>query len=286
MSTDYPFRSLVFEGGGTLGIAYVGVMEELEKRNIPGRIERVGGASSGAINALLFVLGYSSKEVWEQLLKLNLNSLLDSSLPFKADIYFRLFNAYGLYRGEFFKKWISGLISAKNFSPRITFKELHETRLPDLYLVGTNLSTDYYDIYSFEHSPDIAVVDALRISMSIPLLFAAVRGPRGDTLVDGGVLDNYPVRLFDQEKYILDLKKNPTHCAVPGFYKKLKKTSAAAAFNFIYNRETLGFRLARPQGTPVGSPAQPVPHAKNRQPLAVPASNCGCLSKRTEHFPS
>ena len=31
---DYPFKNLIFEGGGVKGIAYVGAMEELDKRAI------------------------------------------------------------------------------------------------------------------------------------------------------------------------------------------------------------------------------------------------------------
>ena len=29
---DYPFKNLIFEGGGVKGIAYTGAMEELDKR--------------------------------------------------------------------------------------------------------------------------------------------------------------------------------------------------------------------------------------------------------------
>jgi len=38
--------------------------------------------------------------------------------------------------------------------------------------------------------------------MSIPIYFAAVRDKRRDVFVDGGVFDNYPIKLFDRVKYI------------------------------------------------------------------------------------
>ena len=41
----YPFRNLVFEGGGVKGIAYVGAMTVLEKEGILKNIVRVGGTS-------------------------------------------------------------------------------------------------------------------------------------------------------------------------------------------------------------------------------------------------
>ena len=53
----YPFRNLVFEGGGVKGIAYVGVIDALDKAGVIANIERVGGISAGAINDLLFAAG-------------------------------------------------------------------------------------------------------------------------------------------------------------------------------------------------------------------------------------
>ena len=60
---SYGFRNLVFEGGGVKGIAYVGTMEVLEDRGILQNIDRVGGTSAGAINAVLTALNFSNDEV-------------------------------------------------------------------------------------------------------------------------------------------------------------------------------------------------------------------------------
>ena len=38
----FPFRNLVFEGGGVKGIAYVGAMKVLDKEEILKDIKRVG----------------------------------------------------------------------------------------------------------------------------------------------------------------------------------------------------------------------------------------------------
>lgn len=60
--TDYPFRNLVFEGGGVKGIAYCGALGVLDERGILSWIRRVGGASAGAINATILALGYTVDE--------------------------------------------------------------------------------------------------------------------------------------------------------------------------------------------------------------------------------
>ena len=75
----YHFRNLVFEGGGVKGIAYVGAMQILEEKGILTDIQRVGGTSVGAINALLFALGYDNNEQRNIMWKLNFNNFLDAS---------------------------------------------------------------------------------------------------------------------------------------------------------------------------------------------------------------
>jgi len=71
----YPFRNLVFEGGGVKGIAYVGAMKVLENEKILQNISRVGGTSAGSINAVLFAAGFSNRETLNVLKKINFTHL-------------------------------------------------------------------------------------------------------------------------------------------------------------------------------------------------------------------
>lgn len=52
----YPFRNLVFEGGGVKGSAYIGAIRALNEEGILPEIQRFGGTSAGAITALLLGL--------------------------------------------------------------------------------------------------------------------------------------------------------------------------------------------------------------------------------------
>jgi predicted acylesterase/phospholipase RssA len=52
---------LVFSGGGAKGLAHIGALMELEKRDVPYR--RVVGTSSGSIMALMLASGYSAEEM-------------------------------------------------------------------------------------------------------------------------------------------------------------------------------------------------------------------------------
>ncbi|MEI5913415.1 hypothetical protein WBS58_22215 [Bacillus albus] len=66
--------------------------------------------------------------------------------------------------------------------------------------------------------------------------------------MDGGVLNNYPARLFNQKKYVSDEK----HYEVTSYYERAAKfleriPAERVSANFedvqVYNKETLGIRL-------------------------------------------
>jgi len=239
----YPFRNLVFEGGGVKGIAYVGAMQVLEAKGILKDIVRVGGTSAGAINATLLGLNYSVDETMQTLSRLNFRRFLDDSWGIVRDTN-RLITDFGWYKGDFFRTWIGEIIEAKTGNSESTFLEVDslkkERNFRDLHFIGTNLSTGFGEVLSFEHTPRMCVADAVRISMSIPLFFAAKRSMRGDVYVDGGVVDNYPVKVFDRQKYVQE------HFAVPPYYEEHNKELRAAGKDispYVYNKETLGFRL-------------------------------------------
>ncbi len=94
----YHFRNLVFEGGGVKGIAYIGALAALGRRGILKDIVRVGGTSAGAINALLFALGYSHAETKHLLAELDFTSFLDDDWGVLRDTD-RLLHQFGWYRG-------------------------------------------------------------------------------------------------------------------------------------------------------------------------------------------
>ncbi|MCW8785879.1 patatin-like phospholipase family protein [Bacillus velezensis] len=242
----YPFKNLVFEGGGVKGIAYVGVLEVLEDREIGilNNVQRVGGTSAGAIIALLVSLGYSSKELHQSLSEMDLKQFMDSVGGVVGDTFRLLTDGHGWFKGEKFMKWIEERIEQKGLDKNVTFKEIADNpKYKDIYIQGTNLSTYRVETFSAENPryADMKIKDAVRISMSIPLFFSAVK-MNGCFYVDGGLLSNYPVRLFDRDRYVGD-----EHSVETELYKEINSSLLQPeSFNsgkYVYNKETLGFRL-------------------------------------------
>lgn len=257
------FRNLVFEGGGVKGIAYVGAIEVLHEEDVMTDIRRVGGTSAGAINAVLISLGYKPDDLFSILYDLDFKNFMDDSWGVTRDLN-RLTTDFGWYKGDFFHSWISDHIAKKVGNPRATFRDLKDRGCLDLHLCGTNLSTGYSEVFSCEHTPRTRVADAVRISMSIPLFFKAIRAQSGDVYVDGGVLRNYPIKLFDREKYI-DPKEQKKAIRRPDYYRshnnKLKELGRRLS-PYVYNKQTMGFRLASESETAMFRDGAEPPHHK------------------------
>ena len=240
----YHFKNLVFEGGGVKGIAYVGTLEVLDKEGILKNIKRVAGTSAGAMVAVLVGLGYTAKELKDILWGLNFTEFLDDSFGKIRDTE-RLIKEYGWYRGDFFRNKMADFIKDKTGNGEATFRELEDThKYRDIYLIGADLSTGFSKVFCNKHTPNVKVADAARISMSIPLFFRAVQNINNDghVYVDGGLLDNYPIKVFDRASYISE-ERNERRTE---YYEKTNKSlrrKSNQIDEYVYNKETLGFRL-------------------------------------------
>lgn len=243
----YHFKNLVFEGGGVKGIAYVGALEVLDREGNLNDIERVAGTSAGAMVAVMVALRYTAEEMRQVLESLNFKDFKDSSKGILRDT-IRLLKNYGWYKGDFFRNLMAKLIEKKTGNGEITFEQLEETgKYRKLYLVGADLTTGLSKIFSAsnQETKTVKVADAARISMSIPLFFAAVRGGQDNkhVFVDGGLLDNYTVKTFDRQNYLADVNNARRTEYYEKINEKFRMQRITSKNEYVYNKETLGFRL-------------------------------------------
>jgi NTE family protein len=226
------YKNLAFEGAGIRGIAYAGVVDELDKRGILPCIQRVAGTSAGALIALTVSLGYSATEIEQITAETDFSEFNDGQYIFFGGLH-RMTKHYGWYRGGKFDSWLENLIRAKTSDGNITFAELHRRHFRSLYITATCLNRQKLLIFSKDTYPNMKVKDAVRISMSIPLYFEAVfidangsviEHPENrknlDLVVDGGITGNFPIFVFDS-------------------LASVSTTTKAR----VSNRETLGIRI-------------------------------------------
>jgi NTE family protein len=214
------------EGGGIRGITYAGAIEALEERGMLKDMERVAGTSVGAVVAGLLAVGYTSVDLRRILEDLRLQAFNDGRWIFFGGMR-RMQRNYGWYMGNALEDWMGRLIAAKTGSENTTLMVLHSLTqrnktFKDLYAVATNLSLQRREVLCYTTYPNMPLKTAIRASMSIPLYFGAIFIDNSGTafrkqdmahsrqvLVDGGIVANYPLDLFDTGRgnpYTLGLK--------------------------------------------------------------------------------
>lgn len=186
-------ENLVFEGGGVKGMAYVGAYQILEEKKLLSNLKRCAGASAGAIIATLIAADFTSKELDKIMRTSNFNEFLDDSWFPPTNIW-RLFKKFGWHKGKAFENWFKEVLKQKG-QQDATFATFQGK---ELYLIGTDVGAQKIIVFSKEVTPNMKIVEAVRASMAIPLVFTGVK--KGKTLlVDGGVYSNYPLNLFDKK---------------------------------------------------------------------------------------
>lgn len=195
-----PKIGLVLSGGGARGVAHLGVIEVLEEHGIP--IDFISGASMGSLIGGLYAIGYSTESLhaivdttdWEYIL-----SLTDAADRRDLFIDQKLTPERGLFTLRF-----DGIVPVIPAS--ITPAQRLSSFINQLVLQGIYHAGDSYDDLRVPFrtvATDIVtgdrivfdrgdLVQALRASISIPLVFAPVK-INGMQLVDGGLVSNIPV---------------------------------------------------------------------------------------------
>ncbi len=177
----------------------------------------VVGTSAGAIVAALVAAGYNAAEMKEILVELDYSRFKDASMldkvPLVGPVSSLIFEK-GIYEGKFFENWMRKLLKEKNVE---TFNDLiledygsDERYRFKLRVVASDISHGRLlvlpqDIAGFGIRPEeLDVAAAIRMSMSIPFFYEPVKIKNRETketsyIVDGGLLSNFPVWLFDTE---------------------------------------------------------------------------------------
>jgi NTE family protein len=208
---------LVLEGGGIKGIGLGGAARELLRAGY--RFERIAGTSAGAIVGALIAAGADERRLGEAMARLQYARVPDRGLP-KIPLLGEvtgLLHRSGAYAGDYIRRFVAGELADLGVT---TFGDLRRSDPHDdparepyqrykLVVMATDVTRGRllrlpWDYHLLNLDPDEQLVaDAVRASMSIPLYFEPAKlrdGSTGEqtTLVDGGVLSNYPIEIFDR----------------------------------------------------------------------------------------
>ncbi len=201
---------LVCEGGGVRGIGLVGAVDALAEAGY--EFPRVAGSSAGAIVAAMVAALQTAGEPLSRLAEimrtLDYRKFLDRNLIGHIPLIgggLSLLVSDGVYRGAYLEQLLAGLLADLGVH---TFGDLRTGEQPEqfawsLVVTASDLSRRRlvripWDLDSYGLDPDeFSVARAVHASSAIPFVFEPVR-VRGATWVDGGLLSNFPVALFDR----------------------------------------------------------------------------------------
>ena len=194
-----PRVGLVLGGGGARGAAHIGVLEVLERLRVP--VDCVAGTSMGALVAGAWAAGVSPARMRQELGRADWADMFRDS-PAYTDVEVRhkeLARRYlpgselgvqdgsvvapsGVLAGQKIKLFFNQLVRAD-----VAERQIEELALP-LSIVATDIGTGERVVLR-----DGDLTMAMRASMSVPGLMAPLEH-RGRKLVDGGLVDNVPIR--------------------------------------------------------------------------------------------
>lgn len=191
---------LVLSGGGARGFAHLGVIQALNEAGIFPDV--ISGTSAGALVGVLYADGHTSMEILKML---NTGSRLDYMRP--------ALPREGLLQINRIIKILKSKLRAK------TFKEL---KIP-LFVSATDLNNGKAIYFS-----DGDLIDPVIASASIPVLFQPVK-INNISYVDGGVLDNLPIRPIENKcKILIGSFVNPV-----GYVEKISGLISIAERTFM-----------------------------------------------------
>lgn len=198
--------NLILEGGGALGVTYIGAYKALMRRGY--NIKRCAGTSIGSLMAALITAGYTPEELEEIFFGEEFNQFLKISglgkkiPPYKA---LNIFLRKGVYDSRLIEKFVEKLLADRGI---VTFSDIMKRGKNKLTIIAADITNRRLvimpdDLKDYGIDPkNFKIAKAVRMSCAIPILFTPVAIKKEDKLnfiVDGGLLSNFPVWVFDVE---------------------------------------------------------------------------------------
>ncbi len=191
-----PKIGLVLSGGGAKGFAHIGVLKVLEQAGV--KIDYIAGTSMGAVVGGLYASGYSATQIDSIFYNTNFDELLQDYIPRSSKSFYEKRNDQLYALTLPFNKMKVGIPIAfskgmYNYSllSKLTHKVRNVRDFNKLPIPFVCVATD------IEKGEEVLLnkgylAQAMLASSAFPSLFSPVEID-GKLLIDGGVINNYPV---------------------------------------------------------------------------------------------
>lgn len=183
--------TLVLSGGSLKGIAQMGALHYLERVGMLENVVTYAGTSAGSVICAILSIGYRPSEIYHFFMNVDMSKLT------KINAY-NFFNKLGLDDGKRFMVVLKKYFTNKKLDPKMTFDQHHKLTTKELIITGTCVNTKKAKYFSWRSAPNMKIIDALRISISVPIIYTP-RKHAGQVYIDGACIDNYPITMFSHK---------------------------------------------------------------------------------------
>lgn len=182
------FDTICLSGGGMSGIMFIGTLKYLQTKKFIdlSLIQNWVGTSIGSIICFLFTINYNIDEIIEFILEFNFKNI-EPDMDIENILEYLGFNDG--YKVIFI---ITNFLIKKYDLNDITFDELYKLTNKKLTIIGTNFSKGTEGCFNYINTPELSVITAIRISISIPIIFTPVLY-NNDYYIDGAIINNFPI---------------------------------------------------------------------------------------------
>ena len=195
---------IVMSGSGSRFISFIGALSYFNETdpNFLKNIKTVIATSGGTIVGCLLSLGFNFITIKNYLMNIDFKN-------FKKVEYFNIYNGYGIDSGENIMNLMKNVIKKKLGYADATLEDLYDFTGIELIFTGTCLNTYSTTYFSYKTHPNMSIVTAIRISISIPFYFTHVNY-NNKVYVDGALLEYFPISKIEELKKNNDIKQDDT----------------------------------------------------------------------------
>jgi predicted acylesterase/phospholipase RssA len=265
------YTNLVLEGGGIRGVSYVGAMRSFEEHGYyaNGRYKFVNitGTSVGCLFGLFVALDISPESMDTLVRSTNFHNLFHPNIvnlmnvpTYETSHYFKLLNdlhyyyhwlvyalkvlmiwyenvfTFGVSNDENLMTWLETKVlplSSYDIALNNTLADLLNKTGHELTCFSTRLYNVAMVRINARNNPDATIRETLYSSVTLPLVFQPIHDSEGYPLVDGGLLNNFPIYEYDgrdrRSERTIGLSLND----YPYFASRKSSSSSSSSTSFI-----------------------------------------------------
>jgi predicted acylesterase/phospholipase RssA len=197
------YDTVCLSGGGIKGITYLGAFEYLETtQNLDlNNISHWIGTSVGSMISFLYCINYTTKEIKDFVLNFNIKKL-ESEVCLDT-----LLNDCGINDGNKFIILFGKFLENKLDKMDINFIDLYNITNKKLSIVGCNYTKAKEEVFNYINTPNMSVLTAIRISISIPFVFTPVFY-KDCYYIDGCFSNGFPINHCNNKTLGMYIKSN------------------------------------------------------------------------------